>query len=545
MTRWRTRPLAVTVVILAGCVAAGAAILPASAAETLTLDTYAGNVNRIHPGPLTVAGHTTGSPAGESIRVWFAGTIVATTPIGPGGAYTATFDTGPLVDGPYSLSVDVPGAGPVFGTKSAQAELWVDDNPSDIVLSSPTPDQAFGGNDFVTVAGRVADPTRVTEIDVMTDNGKQPASAIPVHEDGTFTTTFASNLLTGGLSNLVVKTSFANCSDWSVCGADAMVPVWGGVPQTLTGTAPTENQVLSGTSAVFQSRVYHRMPDDKVTGLVDGTIPLTYTVVATGTVPTLSGGTETYADWRADLTIPGELPPGPHTLQVTGTLHYATEQTGGLAFTVAAPAAVKTPAVTADAAPLTTGVTVTWHAPAGARYDVRYRSLSATKARSGYTYPASLQNTTLTRKNWPGTDGTTYCFSARAHDTNGQTSAWSPETCTGTPYDDRWLTVSAGAKRRSGTGYYRHTATTLAARGTGKHTGVTANRIGVVATTGPDAGTLTVALAGHTLGTIDLRRSHPGHVTTWLPTITRTGALTLTASRHGTVTIDGILTRRP
>ena len=79
----------------------------------------------------------------------------------------------------------------------------------------------------------------------------------------------------------------------------------------------------------------------------------------------------------------------------------------------------------------------------------------ATTGLSGYTYPTALQNTTATHTAIAAAAGYQYCFSVRDRDAAGHISAWTGESCTQTPYDDRWLTASKGATLRTGTAWYR------------------------------------------------------------------------------------------
>jgi hypothetical protein len=63
---------------------------------------------------------------------------------------------------------------------------------------------------------------------------------------------------------------------------------------------------------------------------------------------------------------------------------------------------------------------------------------------TGRNYPASWQHTISRAATIVTARGYTYCFSARARDHAGNTSAWSAARCTTVPSDDRVLTPSGG-----------------------------------------------------------------------------------------------------
>jgi hypothetical protein len=359
--------------------------------------------------------------------VWFNGAVVDNAAIGADGGWSSTFDTGAIADGAYMIMADVPYNDPLFGTITAMAQVWVDEDPADVVVTSPVPGQVISSGGFFTFAGRT-DPLRNHNVQ-LTAIGYSGIDYIPVvHDDGTFSMTVPGSILPFGTHNIAVGPY--NCYPWTTCGIYAVVPV----------------------------------------------------------------------------TV-GDVPPAP--------------------------------AITTTADQPATAVTLSWAGPGSNTYDVRYRGAA------GYVYPSAWQNTARTGGSLTAAAGATYCFSARGHNAEGLTGAWSAERCARTPYDDRWLTVSRGAARKTGSSYYRGTATVLAHRGTAAHSGVGATQVAVVALGGPKAGTLTVTLAGHSLGKVNLHRATNGRVTVWLPAgPLRTGTLTLTASATGTVTVDGVYTRR-
>jgi hypothetical protein len=196
-----------------------------------------------------------------------------------------------------------------------------------------------------------------------------------------------------------------------------------------------------------------------------------------------------------------------------------------------------------------TTIPVTWSGTDDlgvASYDVRYRTSSATAKLGGYVYPAALQHTTRTSTTLPAAAGLNYCFSVKSRDIAGTEAGWTDDACTLSPYDDRWATASSGASLRTGTGYYRGTATTITTRGTATHPGVTASHVGVVAQGCPGCGTVDITLGGVKLGSLSLKLpTGTARVTRWLPTNRlRTGTLVITSLGQGPVTLDGILIQR-
>ncbi|GAB1645346.1 hypothetical protein KRMM14A1259_57690 [Krasilnikovia sp. MM14-A1259] len=90
--------------------------------------------------------------------------------------------------------------------------------------------------------------------------------------------------------------------------------------------------------------------------------------------------------------------------------------------------------------------------------------------------------------------GSTYCFSVRATDKAGGTSAWSPQDCITRALDDRSLT-GRWWQRLSGSSYYSSTISQTTSQGaTLNRTGVQARRIGLIATKRPGGGRVAVYL---------------------------------------------------
>ena len=129
-----------------------------------------------------------------------------------------------------------------------------------------------------------------------------------------------------------------------------------------------------------------------------------------------------------------------------------------------------------------------------ANYDVRYQSARYT---SDLDASARWQSQTLSGgATWGGTPGHTYCFSARATDYAGNTSAWSRPRCAAVPVDDRGLTIAAGSwHRKTGQGFFQGTYTEGSAKGAALTlAGARARRVTIVAVTCPACGTIRVSL---------------------------------------------------
>jgi hypothetical protein len=158
----------------------------------------------------------------------------------------------------------------------------------------------------------------------------------------------------------------------------------------------------------------------------------------------------------------------------------------------------------------TTTLDLTWGADPGtydvASYDVRYRRAS---------WMGGFGSLILWKDHVTETDGTlgvskgyTYCFSARARDVEGIVSAWTAESCTAVPLDDRSLTRSSGWAARTGSAYYA--GTYLKTKSTGAkltRTKIVAKRIALVATTCPTCGKVKVYWNGTLLKTVSLASS--------------------------------------
>ena len=207
---------------------------------------------------------------------------------------------------------------------------------------------------------------------------------------------------------------------------------------------------------------------------------------------------------------------------------------------------------------VSTAIPLAWRATAGSAvvtsYDVRYRRAPWKGGFGSYVVWRSA--TAATSATFTASTGATYCFSVRARDfsvrardTLGTVSAWTAQTCTAIPLDDRSLGRVGSWTAGTGSAYYRSTYL-RSSSSTAKlvRTGVVARRIAIVATTCPTCGTVKVYWGSTLLRTIKLTSATTVHkkviaVTTF--TSARTGTLTIRISSSGRrVVIDGVAIRR-
>jgi Cohesin domain len=155
----------------------------------------------------------------------------------------------------------------------------------------------------------------------------------------------------------------------------------------------------------------------------------------------------------------------------------------------------------------TNALALSWSGTPGgaaiASYDVRYRRA---KWNGTFGVQTAWQSaTTATSATLSASTGYTYCVSARARDTDGKLSAWTKETCSAIPLDDRALTRTGSWTAGTGTAYFRSTylrSTSSTAKLT--RTGVRVRRLAIVATTCPTCGTVKVYLGSTLLKSVSL-----------------------------------------
>lgn len=198
-----------------------------------------------------------------------------------------------------------------------------------------------------------------------------------------------------------------------------------------------------------------------------------------------------------------------------------------------------------------TSFRVSWGAEPGPNpmvgYDVRYRRAAWNGAFGSLT--TWRTSTTATSATFVPLKGSTYCFSARARESTGVLSAWTPETCTAVPLDDRSVTRSSSWAARTGSAYFAGTnVRTSQAGATLTRTGVVARRIALLATTCPGCGTVRVYWQGSLIKTISLDTPTVVHrrlITVASFPLTRVGTLVIRVSSSSKwVIVDGVAIRR-
>jgi hypothetical protein len=197
-----------------------------------------------------------------------------------------------------------------------------------------------------------------------------------------------------------------------------------------------------------------------------------------------------------------------------------------------------------------TSVAVRWSGTPGTSaitsYDVRYRRAAWNGTFGAYT--AWLTGTAATGGTFAGSTGSTYCFSARAHDT-GQVSAWTAEACTALPLDDRSLSLHGTWGKGLSTAYYRGTYLRSTSHGAYlTRTGVVARRIALLATVCRTCGTAKVYWGSTLIKTVSLYSSTTAYkrlISVALFSSVRTGTLKIVVSSYSKqVVIDGVAIRR-
>jgi hypothetical protein len=172
-----------------------------------------------------------------------------------------------------------------------------------------------------------------------------------------------------------------------------------------------------------------------------------------------------------------------------------------------------------------------------ASYDVRYRA--ATLAGGLGPYKSWLAGTREHGAKFNGKAGSTYCFSYRATDGDGNTSVWTAERCISVQLPPIALRRTSGWIRASIDGAVRTQQTgaalTLAP--------VAARRIVVTALTGPGYGRIEARWNGELLQTISLsaaKRQKTDFTVSAFPTLRRGSLLLTVVSPHGAVTISAL-----
>jgi hypothetical protein len=200
----------------------------------------------------------------------------------------------------------------------------------------------------------------------------------------------------------------------------------------------------------------------------------------------------------------------------------------------------------ADRATVTYGAT---DADGVVSYDVRYRRARFDRGFEAWVRPDTWQATKATSRSISVPRGYEYCFSVRARDTLGNTSAWSPSRCTSRPLDDPSLRASAGWTRATGTSFLDGTISRTTTKGAElTRAEVRATRMWLIATRCASCGSVDVFVGSTRVGRVDLssdatRRQQV--IALPASTSIRTGKLTIRVTSSGKrVEIDGIAFRQ-
>ena len=183
-----------------------------------------------------------------------------------------------------------------------------------------------------------------------------------------------------------------------------------------------------------------------------------------------------------------------------------------------------------------------------ASYEVRQRTWPIGQSAPNLWTSLTTAQTTSTRS-IVVPSRTRVCIQARAKDVAGNVGAWGVEKCTTSPLDDSQMRgVDNGWVRTKSSAYYKGTATYAKKTGLriapGVH--VSASRVGVIASTCPTCGSVSVYLADVRLGTINLASSTTTASRVFLlpQGKLRSGVLELRTTSGKLVRIDGVILLR-
>ncbi|WP_432948087.1 hypothetical protein ACQPXM_12735 [Kribbella sp. CA-253562] len=175
-------------------------------------------------------------------------------------------------------------------------------------------------------------------------------------------------------------------------------------------------------------------------------------------------------------------------------------------------------------------------------YDVAYRGAAPGQPLGAWVYPAAWQALQDTSVAWGANAGSERCFMVRARDVIGNVSAWSPQTCSVYPQDDRALTSTGTVTRGSNTQAFQGTTSTLNAQGAAlTKTGEAGVRIVLVTLNGPGQGSVDVYHAGVKIASVSLAAATPTRKITYLPvTPYRTGEVRIVSTSAAPAAVDAI-----
>jgi hypothetical protein len=243
---------------------------------------------------------------------------------------------------------------------------------------------------------------------------------------------------------------------------------------------------------------------------------------------------------------------GTHTLHVKAIDIKTNHKTYDRAFSVDTTAPTVALTGPAKAVTVATSALVTWtgtDAVAGVGgYATQWQRSPYNADFGAWSAPLASGGTTTTSRTFASLiRGSTYCFQQRATDKVGNTSAWTPSRCTAIPLDDRDLAASSGWKGLSSSGWFQGTSRLSTTKGASLAiTGVTLQRISVVAKKCATCGVLAVSVGGTRIARIDLHASRTARTVIALPVFTlRTGTVTLKVLSSGKpVQVDALAVSR-
>jgi hypothetical protein len=177
---------------------------------------------------------------------------------------------------------------------------------------------------------------------------------------------------------------------------------------------------------------------------------------------------------------------------------------------------------------------------------VAYRTAPAGQPLRSWVYPAGWQGIRSTNVSLTASAGSDTCFMVRARDAAGNTTAWSPSSCTSLPLDDRALTTVGSVTRSTSSLAYQGTTSRLNKPGAGvNRSGQAGKRVAVVALSGPGQGVVEVWHAGHKLGRVSLAATSWGRRTYYLAaTSYLSGTLSVVSVSTAYSSIDAITVLR-
>jgi len=175
---------------------------------------------------------------------------------------------------------------------------------------------------------------------------------------------------------------------------------------------------------------------------------------------------------------------------------------------------------------------------------VRYRFANW---HAGFSSWRTLTTTRASSATLPLTIGYAYCLQVQTRDLSGNASAWSPQTCTVRPLDDRNLSASSGWTRKSSAKYYRSTFTkTWQAGRSLSMPNSRARVIGVLAATCSTCGIVKVFIGSYFVGRVNLQASgtHYKQLFMLKPFSIRSGTVRLVTKGAHLVQVDGVVISR-